>query len=1602
MLFALSASAVAQVVAEYDFAGGSAASIDVDATTSASNWTFGAFTGGDTNPAISSFSETFFVRSDATGATAADGDELTEAISNDAFASFTFDASGNSTNLGTLAFDHIITDPSTFDFSVAVMSDLTGGFTAGNEISSFTINSGTGSVNQLVDLTGIGAMQGLTGAVEFRFYIFDTGDTNPAISRLDNIVLTTDVVLPPIDWVATGSGDWSTSTNWSSDPDLPGQGSLIDRDVRFGGSITEPSTVTVDTNVQLNRITFATGNAYTIADNGSNTITLTGDAEINATTGGGHEITGVIAGTAGLTKTGGSTAILSGANTYAGVTDVQEGILRVRNIDSLDNSGTGGINVGTSGNMVLQADVDATGAGFSGTIVPDITGDGALTMSTTLTSETVTLDSAKTFAGRIIVGGGTLSISHADALGTGGSGAVDEASRTEISGNDFEGVDLNGKLEISGGITVATETLNIEQRDAGNTAPHVTNASGNNEWQGTVNLEGGAGSYNVESQADLLTISGDIVDTDDISGEVATLRLSGAGNGRISGLFVDNDGDGLNAVNDNNNIAVVKSGSGTWTIATALAAGFDPATSLYQGDTTIAEGTLEVLTDSPVSNQGELRGSNVIVQSGATLDVDDFARYNLQVGQNLGGAGTVVAQVLGYFDDGSLTPGDSIGTLTINGDLDMDSFSSTPTGALNFELGSTTTLGGSVNDLISVNGNVTIDPAGAGNMFAVNVTPVGGGLATGTYTLIDVVGGGSLSGTAVGSDFGINLIDEQGNALGATRQTFAANVNTAADELQLVVSGAAGNQKWTGSVSSVWNVNLTPNWSGVDNLYFDLDNVEFDDTASNFAVDVSIDVNPASILFSNSNANPYTLKGVGAIKGGASLTISNGGTVTLANDGNTFTGDVNVGTGTFTIGDGVTDGVNVIGLDNNYTIAAGGRVVINDVDGEALNGNISGGGTVENTGAGESSLGGTVTDIAINQNGTGAFTVNGVIAGSSSITKSIGSANFTLSGNNTYTGLTTVDDGTLFISNTDTGTPLGATGAVGSGSETVVDSGTVRANGETGTISESFSLRNGGQVAVGGGDASALTINADVTIGTGGGRLNADGGTGDDGLTIDASVVGASGGQLQVSPGNGSTINVTGNISNNGTLSKTGGGTLALTGATSSISSPVIDVSNGDIDVSATTSGELALVGQTLRVGEGALVSQQIVTSLNTAQDNRISYDPTTPDTDTEGGTTGFQLRVGIDGTGARIVRSLAQWDVSSVIPTGNSLVSVDSASFAFLDNSQAVSTGAEDLELHELTQDFVDSEVTASQASNGNLWTGYTLDGDADPNAAGTGDLGLALGTLLGLTPGADTTNELVFADSANTRQAAQNALSGDGLLSVLLKVSDETTGANRFFAFDDDNDTTPPELNLTVTVSGPIGLNSAAITGDLAIDAASTLEIDLFDPTLFDSLAISGNLDAGGTLDVGLVGSYVFADGDSFDILDFATSSGAFDNINLPALAAGLAWDTSNLLVDGTLAVMLDSVLEGDYNGDMVVSQGDLDIVLLNWGTANFPGDENAIPGGGPFDGAVSQNELDGVLLNWGNTSLAAAAAAVPEPATGLMLVLGCLLALGKRNRG
>jgi autotransporter-associated beta strand protein len=103
--------------------------------------------------------------------------------------------------------------------------------------------------------------------------------------------------------------------------------------------------------------------------------------------------------------------------------------------------------------------------------------------------------------------------------------------------------------------------------------------------------------------------------------------------------------------------------------------------------------------------------------------------------------------------------------------------------------------------------------------------------------------------------------------------------------------------------------------------------------------------------------------------------------------------------------------------------------------------------------------------------------------------------------------------------------------------------------------------------------------------------------------------------------------------------------------------------------------------------------------------------------------------------------------------------------------------------------------------------------------------------------------------------------------------------------------------------------GIGELEVNGDVTFETGSTLFIELAGDSMegvdYDSLSVTGDLVAGGTLMVVLDSGFNPLNGDVFDILDFASFNGNFDSILLPTLDPGLAWDTSRLDSTGEIFI-------------------------------------------------------------------------------------------------
>ena len=365
------------------------------------------------------------------------------------------------------------------------------------------------------------------------------------------------------------------------------------------------------------------------------------------------------------------------------------------------------------------------------------------------------------WAGRIGIDEGVLRISCRTRLG-------DPNSRTLVQGGGATG---KSRLELAGNVTFAPERLELTGRDTGSSPVHLRNFSGNNTWTGDAVLLSGGAEYGFESASGKLTITGNVVNRTG-NATARTIRLSGGSDGEFAGQFLNDTGTG--------GLAIRKEGSGKWSFSNPLFS--------YTGDTFIQAGSLAFASGFSLGNS-----PNIQIASGATLETIDGSLV-LGSSQSLVGAGTVRGNAAGFGSTNTpVVPGtaNSAATLAFANNLSLNGG-----GTIRMDLGDTPAAGG-MNDLVEVGGNVAF----AGTT-TIAITPIAGGLASGTYRLMNYAG--SLSGDAA------NL---QLSMLSPIRQTATVDI-AAPHQVNLVVTGAAANLVWTGDGTfNSWNVNTSSNWT---------------------------------------------------------------------------------------------------------------------------------------------------------------------------------------------------------------------------------------------------------------------------------------------------------------------------------------------------------------------------------------------------------------------------------------------------------------------------------------------------------------------------------------------------------------------------------------------------------------------------------------------------------------------------------------------------------------------------------------------------------------------------------------------------------------------
>jgi len=968
----------------------------------------------------------------------------------------------------------------------------------------------------------------------------------------------------------------------------------------------------------------------------------------------------------GLTKLGAGTLTIgwfAPASTYTGATTLQAGTLSIGTISALGAS-TNALNF-SGGTLQIKAQdgqtafteptdfgshvlntttfnggLDIADAGFTFTLSQSLSGTGALAK---LGDGTLVLSSASTRSGATTVTAGTLRLTDSLALqaspvtisGTGvlDFGTLTSATLGNLNATSFVLQNTNTSLDplaltLGGANTAATAATAFSGPGSlAKTGTGTITLSGANTYTGGTTVNAGTLQF---ANPTALTSSGTLTVA---SGATAAFNVGGTGEFTLSGI---------------------ESVLGSASFQTGSSLGLD---------TTNAAGGRFIVSDALGGSIGLTKlGSGFLTLSGAnTYTGGTLVSAGAITGTTTSLQGNIVNNAAVYFDQNS--DGTYAGNMSGTGSLTKSYAGNlTLTGTNTYSGGTTVSAGTLTGNSASLQGNITNSAA-----LVFNQT------SSGTYAGV-VSGSGSLTKSGAG-----NLTLSGANTYSGGTTISAGTLTGTTTSLQGSITDNAAlvfNQSSTGTYAGVVSGSGSLTKSGAGNLTLSGANTYSGGTTISAGTLTGTTTslqgaitNNAALVFDQSSAGTYA----GAISGTGSVTKSNSNALTLTG-ANTFTGGTTISAGTLQIGSGSTSGSIVGNITDNAAL------VFNRSDASTYSGAISGTGTLSKFGTGTLTLSGASTYTgatalnaglvefsAANNFGTGNITLNGgglrwasgnttdissrltafgasgatfdtngnnvtfATAHSGGALIKTGAGTLTLSANNTYTGGTTVNAGTLALA---TGGTAGAiVGSLTINSGATVSSATTNAFGYLdGTKVDAVTI-NGGTLAYTGaadlGWGVAYTLSNGATMSSNGGVSSTTSGSnfafgGNTGSNTSVNVTSGTATiagrvDLRANNGNtnvnftvasGATLNVTAGVSSSfaaDSITKLGAGTMTLSGANiytggTAINAGTLQAGNA----SAFGTGTISFGGGTLQYGSGLATDFSSLFSTAASQAYRI------------------------------------------------------------------------------------------------------------------------------------------------------------------------------------------------------------------------------------------------------------------------------------------------------------------------------------------------------------------------------------------------------------
>jgi len=1038
------------------------------------------------------------------------------------------------------------------------------------------------SISSAQTWTLLTAGSGVNGSWSLGSFTPQSGYSFSLSSNATSLWLTAAVSSNNAYWTGEAGNSWvntNFSTTINGSASLSGS-SLAGKDVVFAATGAGNLTTTLGGNYDMNTLDFSTPE---VVINGDNTLTVASSAQsaINISATGNTTINANLAGAAGLTKSGLGTLTLGGNNSYTGGTSITGGTVVVGSGNAFGNSNsTVSLNPGSGNTISVQSGSAALSLSnnfmlSSGTATWDtnsndsslsgaISGAGALTKTG---DGTLTLSGASSISSLTVNGGVLNQTSTGTIAGTGTTFTLASGNATLDGTNTYTGSTTisAGTLTLSGGLDNSTVTVNggvLNQTSTGTiagTGTTFTLASGNatlagtNTYTGSTTVSAGTLTLSGGLNNSSVTVNGGLLNqtsTGTIAGTGTTFTLA-SGNATLAGtntytgstaissgtLEIASTGElaaGIYAANITNNGSLIYSGTNNQTLSGVISGTgaltqnnsstlILSANNTYTGATTIAFGTLQIgangtsgslSSSSAISNNGTLyirrsddltlantiNGNGNVLKDGAgTLTLSANSSYSgsttisegaISINSigDVGSSSTIGSGSLIKIGNGSTSGGllYTGGAATTNKTIDLSgttgwaTITNNSSGLLKFTSNFTTS--GVGTKLLTLRGTGTGEIAGSiannnsGGFISLTKYDIGTWLLSGnsTYTGETKIFGGTLSITSI-KDVGAGA-----SSLGAVTTTTSGTIALASGALRYTGSGDSSNR--TINLSGTTGT-LTIDQSGTGTLRF----------TSDFAAGGA---GNKTLNLQGSTAGIGEITGAIINNSAGNLTslTKNGSGTWILSGANTYSGGTTLNNGTLVIG-------NTAGLGTGNLLQSSSSSLLKiDTTGTVAN-NMS----VYNVLATQNAtLSGaiTVNNTTWDVDATDTLTVSGAVAGTNGITKN-GTGTLILSGNNAFTGATSVNNGTLMIGNA-----LG----LGTGNLLQGSSSSLLKIDTTGTVANNMSVYN-----------VLATQNATLS-----GAITVNNATWD----VDAN----------------DTLTVSGAVSGSGGITKNGTGTLILSG----------------------------------------------------------------------------------------------------------------------------------------------------------------------------------------------------------------------------------------------------------------------------------------------------------------------------------------------------------------------------------------------------------------------------------------------------------------------